>query len=54
MNVRSVQVVLLFLAILAFNPVRDRMQRLVDNFFDRDRSRYRQAVREYLEKYRLG
>ena len=48
-NVRSVQVVLLFLAILAFNPLRDRMQRLVDNFFDRDRSRYRLAVREISE-----
>jgi signal transduction histidine kinase len=48
-NIRSVQVVLLFLAILAFNPVRDRMQRLVDGFFDRDRSRYRQAVREISE-----
>ena len=34
-NVRSVQVVLLFLAILAFNPLRERMQGLVDNFFDR-------------------
>jgi signal transduction histidine kinase len=48
-NVRSVQVVLLFLAILAFNPLRERMQGLVDNFFDRDRSRYRQAVREISE-----
>jgi hypothetical protein len=48
-HVRSVQVVLLFLAILAFNPVRERMQRLVDNFFDRDRSRYRLAVREISE-----
>ena len=48
-DTRSVQVVLLFLAILAFNPVRERMQRLVDNFFDRDRSRYRQAVREISE-----
>ena len=48
-NVRSVQVVLLFLAILAFNPLRERMQRLVDNFFDRDRSRYRLAVREISE-----
>jgi len=48
-NTRSVQVVLLFLAILAFNPVRERMQRLVDGFFDRDRSRYRQAVREISE-----
>ncbi|MAG30371.1 MAG: hypothetical protein CL908_05680 [Deltaproteobacteria bacterium] len=46
---RSVQVVLLFLAILAFNPLRERMQGLVDNFFDRDRSRYRQAVREISE-----
>ncbi|MCP4905044.1 MAG: GAF domain-containing sensor histidine kinase [bacterium] len=48
-NVRSVQVILLFLAILAFNPLRERMQGLVDNFFDRDRSRYRQAVREISE-----
>jgi len=48
-NVRSVQVVMLFLAILAFNPLRERMQRLVDNFFDRDRSRYRLAVREISE-----
>ncbi len=48
-NVRNVQVVLLFLAILAFNPLRERMQGLVDNFFDRDRSRYRLAVREISE-----
>ena len=48
-NERSVQVVLLFLAILAFNPLRERMQGLVDNFFDRDRSRYRLAVREISE-----
>jgi signal transduction histidine kinase len=48
-NARSVQVVLLFLAILAFNPLRERMQRLVDGFFDRDRSRYRLAVREISE-----
>jgi signal transduction histidine kinase len=48
-NVRSVQVVLLFLAILAFNPLRERMQGLVDNFFDRDRSRYRLAVGEISE-----
>ncbi len=48
-NVRSVQVVLLFLAILAFNPLRERMQGFVDNFFDRDRSRYRLAVREISE-----
>lgn len=48
-DVRSVQIVLLFLAILAFNPLRDRMQRLVDGFFDRDRSLYRLAVREISE-----
>ena len=48
-STRSVQVVLLFLAILAFNPLRERMQRLVDNFFDVDRSRYRQAVRDISE-----
>jgi signal transduction histidine kinase len=48
-NVRSVQVAFLFLAILAVNPLRDRMQRLVDSFFDRDRSRYRSAVREISE-----
>ncbi len=48
-NARSVQVVLLFLAILAFNPLRERMQGLVDGFFDRDRSRYRLAVREISE-----
>ena len=48
-DTRSVQVVLLFLAILAFNPLRERMQGLVDNFFDRDRSQYRQAVREISE-----
>ncbi|MBW2272870.1 MAG: GAF domain-containing sensor histidine kinase [Deltaproteobacteria bacterium] len=48
-TVRSAQVVFLFLAILAFNPVRERMQRLVDGVFDRDRSRYRTAVREISE-----
>ena len=48
-NVRSVQVAFLFLAILAFNPLRERMQGLVDRLFDRDRSRYRQAVREISE-----
>ena len=31
-----VQVVFLFFAILAFNPLRTRMQSLVDRFFDRD------------------
>jgi signal transduction histidine kinase len=48
-NVRSVQVILLFLAILAFNPLRERMQGLVDRLFDRDRARYRLAVREISE-----
>ena len=38
---RSAQVALLFVAILAFNPVRNRMQALVDRFFDRDRAAYR-------------
>jgi signal transduction histidine kinase len=36
----------LFLAILAFNPLRSRLQALVDRFFDRDRGAYREAVRE--------
>jgi len=49
LNLRSVQVAFLFLAILAFDPLRNRMQRLVDNLFDRDRSRYRVAVREISE-----
>ena len=38
-----------FLAILAFNPVRERSQALVDRFFDRDRAAYRRAVREISE-----
>ncbi|TDJ14335.1 MAG: GAF domain-containing sensor histidine kinase, partial [Deltaproteobacteria bacterium] len=46
---RSVQVALLFVAILLFNPVRNRMQTLVDRFFDRDRAAYRVAVREISE-----
>jgi hypothetical protein len=46
---RSVQVAFLFLAILAFEPLRERMQNLVDQLFDRDRSRYRSAVREISE-----
>ncbi|MEE2674226.1 MAG: ATP-binding protein [Myxococcota bacterium] len=45
-DARSVQVAFLFLAILAVYPLRDRMQRLVDTFFDRDRSLYRSALRE--------
>jgi signal transduction histidine kinase len=48
-NTRNVQVLLLFLAILAFNPLRERLQGLVDRFFDRDRSRYRLAVGEISE-----
>ena len=48
-TVRWVQFAFLFLAILAFNPVRERVQRLVDRVFDRDRSRYRRAVREISE-----
>ena len=49
MTMQSAQVVFLFLAILAFNPLRERLQRLVDGLFDRDRSRYRAAVREISE-----
>ncbi len=48
-DARSVQIAFLFLAILAVYPLRDRMQRLVDTFFDRDRSRYRSALREISE-----
>jgi signal transduction histidine kinase len=48
-TMQSAQVVFLFLAILAFNPLRDRLQRLVDGIFDRDHSRYRSAVREISE-----
>jgi signal transduction histidine kinase len=39
----------LFGAILAFNPLRDRMQGLVDRLFDRDHALYRRAVREISE-----
>ena len=42
-------VLFLFLAILAFNPLRNRVQRLVDRTFDRDRVAYREAVREISE-----
>ncbi len=47
-NARSpwFSVVFLFFAILAFNPLRNRLQSLVDRFFDRDRAAYRRAVRE--------
>ncbi len=46
---RWFQVVFLFFAILAFDPLRRRMQNLVDRFFDRDRTAYRVAVREISE-----
>jgi signal transduction histidine kinase len=51
MNARSpwFSVGFLFFAILAFNPLRDRMQALVDRLFDRDHSLYRRAVREISE-----
>jgi hypothetical protein len=51
MNARSpwFSVAFLFFAILAFNPLRDRMQALVDRLFDRDHSLYRRAVREISE-----
>jgi signal transduction histidine kinase len=50
-NARSAwfQVGFLVLAILAFNPLRNRMQELVDRLFDRDRATYRLAVREISE-----
>jgi signal transduction histidine kinase len=46
---RPAQVALLFVALLLFDPVRRRMQTLVDRFFDRDRAAYRVAVREISE-----
>ena len=50
-NARSpaFSVAFLFLAILFFNPVRNRIQRIVDAFFDRDRVAYGNAVREIFE-----
>jgi two-component system NtrC family sensor kinase len=42
-------VAFLFLAILVVNPLRVRVQGLVDRFFDRDRAAYRRAVREISE-----
>jgi signal transduction histidine kinase len=48
-NFRWFQVLFLFFAILAFNPLRNRMQNLVDSYFDRDRAAYREAVREISE-----
>ncbi len=46
---RWFQVTFLFFAILAFNPLRNRLQALADRFFDRDRETYRVAVREISE-----
>jgi signal transduction histidine kinase len=48
-NFRWFQVSFLFLAILLFNPLRLRLQALVDRFFDRNRETYRVAVREISE-----
>jgi signal transduction histidine kinase len=42
-------VVFLPIAILAFNPMLRRVQRLVDDVFDRERRAYRRAVREISE-----
>jgi len=42
-------VVFLFFAILAFNPLRERLQTLVDQLFDRDHAGYREAVRSISE-----
>ncbi len=39
----------LFVAILAFYPLRNRLQALVDRVFDRDRAAHRKAVREISE-----
>ncbi len=51
MSARSPQfsLIFLFFAILAFNPLRNRTQRIVDRVFDRDRVTYRQAVQEISE-----
>jgi len=46
---RWFEVVVLFFAILAFNPLRNRLQALVDRYFDRDREAYRVAVSEISE-----
>ena len=42
-------IVFLFVAILAFNPLRNRLQALVDRMFDRDRAGHRDALREISE-----
>jgi signal transduction histidine kinase len=44
-----ISVAFLFFAILAFNPLRVRVQAIVDRVFDRDRAAYRRAVREISE-----
>ncbi|MCP5059860.1 MAG: GAF domain-containing protein [bacterium] len=51
MDARSplASVVFLFFAILVFNPLRGRLQNMVDRIFDRDRVAYRDAVREISE-----
>jgi signal transduction histidine kinase len=51
MDARSPQftLVFLFFAILAVNPLRERVQAVVDRVFDRDRGRDRQTVREVSE-----
>jgi signal transduction histidine kinase len=41
--------IFLFFAVLAFNPIRSRVQGLVDRLFDREQGRYRQTVREISE-----
>ncbi|MDH3520998.1 MAG: ATP-binding protein [Myxococcales bacterium] len=46
---RWFQLTFLFFAILAFNPLRNRLQAFVDRVFDRDREAYRVAVREISE-----
>jgi len=45
----SFSVAFLFLAILAVNPLRNRLQVMVDRVFDREQGRYRQTVREISE-----
>jgi signal transduction histidine kinase len=50
-NARSpwFSVAFLFFSILALNPLRDRVQAFIDDWFDRDRRSYRRAVREISE-----
>ncbi|MEB2344713.1 MAG: ATP-binding protein [Deltaproteobacteria bacterium] len=51
MDARSPRFTMLFVffAILTFNPLRSRVQSVVDRVFDRDQGRYRQTVREISE-----